>query len=249
MKSVRNKLLAILALMSCLLVFDSNAQNIPARPSPPRLVNDFAKMLSFEENNFLEQKLVAYFDSTSTQLAIVTIESLEGAPVQEYAAQLGYKWGVGTKENHNGVVLLISKNDRKGFIATGYGVEDGLNTNVCQQIFDRYVVPNMKNGNTFKAFDDATNVMIQVLEGKFQMADKNDEDYSLLPLILVVLFIIFIFYISSRSKNTSISRRGYIDSSPPWFGGGGWSSGSGSGGGFGGFGGGDFSGGGAGGSW
>jgi uncharacterized protein len=249
MKSVKHKFILVLAIISCSLVFDANAQNIPARPSPPRLVNDFAKMLSNEENNFLEQKLVAYFDSTSTQLAVVTIETLEGSPVQEYAAQLGYKWGVGTKENHNGVVLLISKNDRKGFIATGYGVEDGLNTNVCQQIFDTYVVPNMKSGNTFKAIDDATSIMIQVLDGKFQMSEKSDEDLSLLPLIIIVLFIIFIFYVSSRSKNTSISQRGYVDSSPPWFGGGGWGSGSSGGGGFGGFGGGDFSGGGAGGSW
>lgn len=249
MKSVKHKFILVLAFISCLLVFDSKAQNIPARPSPPRLVNDFAMMLSNEENNFLEQKLVAYFDSTSTQIAIVTIESLDGAPVQEFAAQLGYKWGVGTKENHNGVVLLISKNDRKGFIATGYGVEDGLNTNVCQQIFDKYVVPNMKSGNTFNAIDDATSIIIQVLDGKFQMSEKSDEDFSLLPLIIIVLFIIFIFYVSSRSKNTSISRRGYVDSSPPWFGGGGWGSGSSGGGGFGGFGGGDFSGGGAGGSW
>jgi uncharacterized protein len=102
------------------------AQNIPARPSPPRLVNDFADMLSPSEEQQLEQKLDAYADSTSTQIAIVTITTLEGAPVQEYAAQLGYKWGVGQKDKHNGVVILISKEDRKGFIATGYSVEDGL---------------------------------------------------------------------------------------------------------------------------
>lgn len=232
----------------------SYGQNIPDRPSPPRLVNDFARMLQPNEAAQLEQKLVAYSDSTSTQIAIVTVSSLDGAPVQEFAAQLGYKWGVGTKENHNGVVILISKEDRKGYIATGYGVEDGLNSQRCKEIYDNIVVPNLKSGQTYRAFDESTDAMFDILAGKFVNTDAgNSKEPMSLHMILFILLIIFafIFIMSKRADQTQISRRGYFDNGPWIGGGGGWGGGGSSsgGGGFGGFGGGDFSGGGAGGDW
>jgi uncharacterized protein len=148
-------------------------------------------MLQPNEVAQLEQKLVAYSDSTSTQIAIVTIVSLDGAPVQEYAAQLGYKWGVGTKENHNGVVILIAKEDRKGYIATGYGVEDGLNSQRCKEIYDNIVVPNLKAGNTYRAFDESTDAMFEILAGKFVNTTSGDKSEPI-PLALV-LFILYYF--------------------------------------------------------
>lgn len=229
------------------------AQNIPARPDPPRLVNDFANMLSPDEEQQLERKLATYADSTSTQIAIVTIATLDGAPVQEYAAQLGYKWGVGEKDKHNGVVILISKEDRKGFIATGYGVEDGLNANVCKQIYQTVLVPELKNGNYYAAFDAATNSIFEVLAGKFvndNASDGEDNLSALVPILIFVAVFIFIIVMSRRNQST-ISRRGvFYPGGFPFIGGGSdWDGGSDSGGGFGGFGGGDFSGGGAGGDW
>jgi len=232
----------------------SYGQNIPERPSPPRLVNDFAGMLQRNEVEQLEQKLVAYSDSTSTQIAIVTVVSLDGAPVQEFAAQLGYKWGVGTKENHNGVVILIAKEDRMGYIATGYGVEDGLNSQRCKEIYDNIVVPNLKAGLTYRAFDESTDAMFDILAGKFVNTTSGDksEPVSWIGVLFIVLGIfVFAYMMSKRAQQTQISRRGYYDNTP-WIGGsGGWDGGGSSsgGGGFGGFGGGDFSGGGAGGSW
>jgi uncharacterized protein len=230
------------------------AQNIPTRPDPPRLVNDFADMLSPSEEQQLERKLDTYADSTSTQIAIVTIVTLDGAPVQEYAAQLGYKWGVGQKDKHNGVVILVSKEDRKGYIATGYGVEDGLNSNVCKQIYQTVLVPQLKNGNYYVAFDQTTSSIFDVLSGKFindNPSDGGDNLNALVPILIFVAVFIFIIIMSRRNQST-ISRRGvfspggfpFIGGGSDWGGGG-----SDSGGGFGGFGGGDFSGGGAGGDW
>jgi uncharacterized protein len=233
------------------------AQNIPPRPQPARTVNDYANLLDDFEENQLERKLRDYMDSTSTQIIIVTINSLEGAPVEDYTATLGYKWGVGQKENHNGVVILVSKNDRKGYIATGYGVEDGLNTSVCKQIYQEILVPNFKAGTFYNGFDLATTEMINILSGKFQNTNKHsknaDDGFTVgIFLLIVVLFFIFII-IMARKNSSHISRRGV--SSPTFWGptiggGGGWSGGGGSsgGGGFD-FGGGDFSGGGAGGDW
>lgn len=234
-------------------VFVSMAQNIPARPNPPRLVNDFANILSVGERQNLEQKLVAYYDSTSTQIAIVTIESLEGAAVEDYAATLGEKWGVGTKENHNGVVILIAMQDRKGYIATGYGVEDGLNSNVCARIYQNSIVPNLRSGNYYTAFDEATNVMFDVLSGKYvnENQGKNANAPNAAPIIIFLIILIIFLIIAQKNKGngTSISGRGVFF--PP-MGGGGFGGGFGGGrssGGFGGFGGGSFSGGGSGGSW
>ena len=251
-KGKKNIALLFTLLFVVVSVLSSYGQNIPERPSPPRLVNDFAGMLQPNEVAQLEQKLVAYSDSTSTQIAIVTIVSLDGAPVQEYAAQLGYKLGVGTKENHNGVVILIAKEDRKGYIATGYGVEDGLNSQRCKEIYDNIVVPNLKAGHTYSAFDESTDAMFDILAGKFVNTNSGDKPEPIswfTVLFIVFLIFVFAYMMSKRAQQTQITRRGYYDNTP-WIGGG-WGGGGSSsgGGGFGGFGGGDFSGGGAGGDW
>jgi uncharacterized protein len=255
MKSVKVKTIFTALLLSILLGFVTthlSAQNIPQRPNPPRLVNDFAGLLSGSENQILENKLTAYFDSTSTQIAIVTINSLEGAPVEDFAATLGEKWGVGTKENHNGVVILISKNDRDGYIATGYGVEDGLNSNVCKKVYDNILIPNLKAGNFYAGFDAATDAMIEILSGKYVNTNPNKgEKLGGRDIIIIIIIILIIFIISSRmgGNSTTINGRGFNNMPSPWIGGGGWGGGSGSSGGFGGFGGGSFSGGGSGGKW
>src|SRR5712675_1195161 len=86
-----------------LVSVEVSAQNIPARPSPPRLVNDLAGVLSSDEVQRLEQKLIAYDDSTSNQIAIVTVHSLNDYPIEEYATKLFRDWGIGNKKTNNGV--------------------------------------------------------------------------------------------------------------------------------------------------
>ena len=224
--------------------------DLPERPNPPRLVNDFANVLSAAEKQQLEDKLVAYSDSTSTQITIVTIQSLEGAEVGSYAAELGEKWGVGTKQNHNGVLILMALKERKVSIRTGYGVEEKLGAVTCDRIIKNKIVPNFKNRDYYKAFDFATDEMIQRLQGMYKATD-DDEDKIPLWVIILIIFIVF-FILPTIFRNTgggTYSRRGYFS----WGGGigipSGGSWGGGGGGGFGGFGGGGFSGGGASGSW
>src|ERR1700744_4409590 len=104
-----------------LLVFFSAfsfAQDIPARPNPPKLVNDLAGMLNGDEQAELERKLDKYNDSTSTQIVIITVNNIGNNEMAQYAYTIGDKWGVGQKQKDNGVVILISKEDRKAFIAT-----------------------------------------------------------------------------------------------------------------------------------
>ena len=118
----------LFSLISCLLItFALHAQEYPARPNPPRLVNDYVNLLTPDQQQSLESKLVAYNDSTSTQIAVVIMESIGGADPGDYATELGRQWGVGGKEFNNGVIILITTGGGQGrrhvFIAPGYGLE------------------------------------------------------------------------------------------------------------------------------
>ena len=106
-----------------LFLFNIQAQDIPASPNPPKLVNDFANQLSATEEAQLEQKLVSYNDSTSSQIVIVIVKTTGAYAMADYALKIGRDWGVGQKGKDNGIVLLWASDDRKIFIGTGYGIK------------------------------------------------------------------------------------------------------------------------------
>ena len=108
-----SKLKVLLLSLSLFVSFLAVAQNIPARPSPPRLVNDFANVLSPQEEQQLEQQLVAYDDSTSNQIAIVLVNTLNDYPIEEYATKLFREWGVGNNKKNNGIEIHAAIEDRK----------------------------------------------------------------------------------------------------------------------------------------
>ncbi|MEP6700973.1 MAG: TPM domain-containing protein, partial [Bacteroidota bacterium] len=88
-------------------------KEIPKKPSPPKLVNDYTNTLTPSQVQALENKLVAYDDSTSSQVVILIIPTLNGYDVSEYALALGREWGIGGKEFSNGVIILVAKDDHK----------------------------------------------------------------------------------------------------------------------------------------
>lgn len=228
------------------------AQTYPEPFSPPRLVNDYVGMLSREENMQLEEKLVAYDDSTSTQIAIVIISTLDGADAAQYATELGQKWGVGRKGKDNGVVILIAKDDHKLFIAPGRGAEEYLPDAICKRIVEKILKPAFRAGNYYGGLNDATDEMIARMSGTFVNNDKDEDDREGIPLWIIIAIIILIFFVlplifRNRGGDTTFTRGGW--GGGPFLGGWGGGSSSGGGGGFGGFGGGGFGGGGAGGSW
>ncbi len=223
---------------------------IPNRPNPPRLVNDFANVLSSGDLNALEIKLTNYNDSTSTQIAVVTIKTIEGYEISDYAYSLGRKWGVGQKDLNNGIVLLIAVDDRKMFIATGYGTEAYITDARASQIYRDILTPAFQQQKYYDGIDEATTEMINYLSGQIDgdpMGSSSDKPsvWSVIFIILLILFLLSRF--KGGNGGTTYSRRG-----PVYWGGGGFGGfggGGGGGGGFGGFGGGGFGGGGAGGRW
>ena len=237
---------------------------IPEKPSFQTSVYDYAKLLSDSEKSQLEEKLIKYSDSTTTQIVVITIDDLKGEAVGVLATNWAHKWGIGQEKQDNGVIILVSKNDRKMSIRPGYGVEDRLVAGICGEIIRNVITPEFKAGSYYNGLDKGADAIFSVLKGKYKGKRISDDDNGgiLIPLLIFIIVFVVIIYLASKNKNNGgnsgsfggpdlmdiiiLSRMGRGGGGS--FGGGfGGSSG---GGGFGGgFGGGGFSGGGADGSW
>ncbi len=93
---------------------------------PTGFVNDFAKMLSAPEKSAIELKLANYKKQTGNEISVVTVASLDGDYIENFATQLFKEWGIGENGKDNGALLLISRDDRKARIEVGYGLEPYL---------------------------------------------------------------------------------------------------------------------------
>ncbi|MBB6609764.1 TPM domain-containing protein [Pontibacter sp. Tf4] len=256
---------AILFLCLCCLPLLALAQDsdFPPRPNPPRLVNDLADILTQQEEAALEHKLVNYNDTTSTQIAIVTIKSIGDYDANQYAAELGERWGVGSAKFDNGIVILVAIEQRKVAIQTGYGMEHLVPDAIAKRITEYTLKPNFQQGEFYKGLDDATSFIISVASGEYQAEPGQNADGeggpSIMFIIIIALLVLFIFSRFGRGGGGGRGGRGYSRTFggpiiiPGGFGtfrtGGGIFGGGGGGGGFGGFGGGSFGGGGASSSW
>ncbi|WP_443945951.1 TPM domain-containing protein [Pedobacter sp. AW1-32] len=254
-------LISFLGLLSCFAF----AQDFPEKPTT--LVNDYAGALSESQRQALEQKLVAFDDSSSTQIAIAILKSVGDYDINEYAVELGRKWGVGQNGKNNGIIIVVAIGDRKISIQTGYGLEGALPDVYARRIIDGDVKPNFKAGNYYQGLDDATTSIIQYTKGEYKndkvrnKAQKSGGGGSVAIIVIIVIIIIIILRKGGGGGSQIIGGRG-ASNALFWamlFGGSGgggrggnsgWGGGSsGGGGGFGGFGGGSFGGGGSSGSW
>ena len=250
----------LLGLLIFLLTFGTTLKaQLPSPPNPPRLVNDYTGTLSASQINTLEHKLVAYNDSTSTQILVLLVDDLQDYDIHEYATKIGHSWGVGQKDKGNGVVLLVKpkKGNGKGYadISPGYGMEQYVTDATAKRIIENEMIPAFKEGDYYTGIDDATDVIMDLCSGKFTQDEYTDgRGYPLWLTILFIIAIVLIFIkFSGGGQNYSGggSRTIWIPMGGGFGGGGfgGGHSGGFGGGGFGGFGGGGFGGGGASGSW
>lgn len=270
--------LARLSFLSFLLLFvfsfSTNAQEdcFPKKPAQERLVNDFADVLSRQEENQLERYLLGFEDTTSIQVTIVTVKSLCGDDAAHFAFTIGEEWGVGNKEFNNGLVLLVKPkygSDRgKAFIATGYGMEGVLPDAIAKRIVEQEMIPSFKQEDYFGGIAKAAQVVVEITGGEYS-ADVYANRKGKFPVeaLFFLLFFIALMFIGTirrarsyaGANNLSLwtalwlmgsmnsSHRGHYSNFSS--GRGGFGGFGGGGGGFGGFGGGSFGGGGAGGSW
>ena len=246
-----------------LTTFFGFAQQFPAKPST--LVNDYTKTLSSEEVANLERRLVAFSDSTSIQVALVLIQSLDGYEINDYGYKLGRAWGIGGKEKNTGVLVLASIGDRKITIQTGYGMEGVLPDAITKRIIENEIKPNFKNGDYYGGLNAATNAIIGYTKGEYKNDAVRKSGKKGFPSGLIIVIVVGIIFLISRGGRGGGGGRNVIGSRGAadivfWSllsglggrgggGGGGFGGGSSGGGGFGGFGGGSFGGGGSSGSW
>lgn len=253
--------------------------NIPPKPKKlkqQKSVYDYIGLLSKNDSLNLERKLIRYSDTTSTQIVIAIVSTLNGDDITLVGAEWGQKWGIGQADEDNGILILLAKDDKEIDINTGYGIEYRLSDIDAERIINRIIIPEFKNGDFYNGLDKGTDAMFQILNGEFE--GTSDQYSTRFPfeifIFLILFFIIFFIALTKNRKDGGNNRRGggrtngtsLLDaiilsnmgrgsygggsSTGGIFGSGSSSGGSFGGGGFsGGFGGGGFGGGGASGSW
>lgn len=242
-------------------------QELP--PPPNKLVTDETGTLSSEQLNYLEQKLVSYDDTTSTQIALYITNDLQGYDISDFAQRVGQHWGVGQANKGNGVMIVLRPKTARAkglvWVSVGYGLEPYIPDITANHISDFEMIPRFKSNDYFGGLDAGIDVVMSLASGHFTADEYENSNRtggwgSLVP-IIIILIVVFLMR-RSRSGTYAAGNSSLPFWTALWLGssmgrghGGSWgnfnsgSGGFGGGGGFGGFGGGGFGGGGAGGSW
>lgn len=268
------KLALLISLLISVCAFAQIDNVVPRRPSPPKLVNDFANVLTQDQIDALEKKLVAYDDSTSNQIAIVLLPTItdkdgEEYPIEEVGLKILRDWGVGNAKNNNGIVILAAMQEHKLRIEVGYGLEGAVPDVTAKSIIDNDITPNFKANNYYRGLDAAVNSIMEAARGEYKAPEgygdrgkKVGKGIGKIIVGIIILIVILSMFGGGSNGGGYMSRRGSGWLGPfilgemlgsAGRGGSGWSGGgggwSGGGGGFGGFGGGGGGGGGASGGW
>ncbi|MFD1871414.1 TPM domain-containing protein [Hymenobacter bucti] len=136
------------------------ADGIPARPEPFTFVTDQANLLSAADAKKLEGGLRKYADNTGTQVVVVTVPSLNGTSVAEYARQLGTAWGVGQRDKNNGIVILLSGKEHQMSIEAGSGLRSSITPELTKRVMSQDMAPAFKQGNYFAGLRKGLNTLM-----------------------------------------------------------------------------------------
>jgi uncharacterized protein len=231
------------SLILCLFVFllTTSPSVALSVPQATNYVNDQAGIVSPEVELKLNQFLRDFEQSDSTQIVVLTIPTLDGEVLEEYALKVLETWGIGQQGKDNGALLLIANAEHKIRIEIGYGLEGSLTDLLAGRIIDNEISPRFKQGDFDAGIVSGVVAMAEAVRGEYQGNGKTQEKEQNSPFGLI--FILFFFgpallRIFTRSNHGSRGRRGglYIGggfggSSGSGFGGGGFSGGGGGGGG------------------
>lgn len=209
----------------------------PKVPLLKQWANDFTNTLNRSQLETLNYRLKTFEDSTTNQLVMLMIPSLDNYPVEYYSHEVAEKNRIGTEEHDNGALLLISKNDKKLRIEVGYGLEGALPDALASSIIRNVIVPHFKKNDFYSGIIAGIDAIISAIAGEYKANRNNSPDEEKTPFIstiIMLIFVILMFILRGGRR-----RGGYIYYGGPSGRTGGFSSG-----GFGGFGGGSFGGGG-----
>lgn len=199
--------------------------SIPEKPSPAKFINDYTNTLTSGQKQILEQDLKTYYDTTSTQIVVVIVNSVQPFAIDDYGIRLFRKWGIGQKEKNNGILLLVALKDRKSDIETGYGADKFITTTDSKRILENIVKPAFRQEQYFEGVSGAISRFKELMSGGFE-SDETDEEFPIWAVLLIIIGLIIFFYILSRNKKyyRYYGNEWERGSRTPWSGGGGWSS-------------------------
>lgn len=216
--------------------FSLSGQNLPKLEN---WVTDLTNTLTEEQIFSLNKKLKDYQDSTSNQIVILIIPSLEGNSIEQLANDIFKHNRIGTKNFDNGVLILLAKEDRAIRIEVGYGLEARLTDATSSFIIRNEIIPYLKEGKYYDGLNYGINSIFKTIQGEYTVKSRDENEFDIKSFLFILIMLIVISYISSRTN-----RSFRIGKSGGRYGGGYWGGGFGGGFGSGGFGGGGFSGGG-----
>lgn len=254
----------VFLILSLLLIITAPlfAQEEAGIPSYRGYVNDFANIITSDDEGAISTLAQELDTKTTAQIAVVTVPTTKPLTIEQYAVELFEKWGIGTKEKDNGALILMAVNDKKVRIETGYGLEGAIPDAIASQIINQVMVPQFKKGQLSKGLLFGSVAVAQLAAKEYNVQLSGTAGYAeavkmapvhpaaaLLRILMTLSFFILLFGLRSGLLFYFIlggmgRRRGGM-----WYGTGYHGAGGGFSGGFGGFGGGLSGGGGASGGW
>lgn len=236
------KTLSILLLCICTVAAMVTCEAQDEIPVLQQRVTDFTNSLSYNEWKDLESRLKMFEDSTSTQVAILLVNTIQSGSVEDYSMSVFEKNKLGQKGKDNGVLILVAKQDRKVRIEVGYGLEGVLPDALTSQITSREITPYFKNGDFYGGLLAGVKAIVAASAGEYEGKSKG----RLAPMTSIIMALFFLGFLGAFILPMFSGRRKYVIGSGNWMYHSGWGRGGFGGGGFGGgsFGGGGFSGGG-----
>ncbi len=194
---IKNEILILLIIAGSLGFIHTVQAQTPAVPilttSP---VYDETGTLTAEQTAALSSKLMGYEDSTSTQIVIVLMKTLNGYPINDFATEIGNKNKIGQSKKNNGVVILLAKDDHKGFIASGYGMEPTVTDALATSIFRNILRPALQKDDFYGGLDASIDAIVSAAKGEYKADAKKTKDnigggaFFFVILIFVVIVII-----------------------------------------------------------
>lgn len=233
------------------LIFISSIFAQPKIPELKMWATDLTNTLRQSELNDLNFRLKSYEDSTSNQIVVLMIPTLEDYPIEMLSEKIASDNKIGTAKNDNGILLLIAKDDRELRIEVGYGLEGAVPDAIASSIIRNVIRPQFRDDDYYAGISDGINAIMKAIGGEYVADDSDDSSNFPFVIFIIILIVIFLFlksggpFVPGGVYRTRTRSGGWTSGSSSWGGSSGWGGG---GGGFSG-GGGSFGGGGASGSW
>ncbi len=197
------------ALYLLLLTVNLSAQSIFSQPTPRNFVNDYAGLLTEQEAKTLENKLQQFNTTSTNQIAIVCVKSLEGYSPAQFTHKLAQQWGVGQKAKNNGILMMVKPKyaHEKGqvYISVGYGLEHVIPDARAKRIVDQTLIPAFKKKKFYRGLDEAVDQMIKYTTGEYTKESTPLAENKKLHLLLIVIIlftlclpILYLLYLKNR---------------------------------------------------